>query len=85
MTSTHSFFQKCFVKICETSKGHNFLIFQTILVKFSLFCSFLFCYLPSEIKKKLNLFRTSPLNTRVHIYMIMLRHQTRGLFSYFGM
>ena len=35
-SSTHSFaysyrcFQKCFVKICETSKCHNFLIFQPI-------------------------------------------------------
>ena len=45
MTSTHSFadsyqcFQKCFVKICETSKCHNFLIFQPIFIKFSQFCS----------------------------------------------
>ena len=42
-SSTHSFaysyrcFQKCFVKICETSKCHNFHIFQSIFIKFSLF------------------------------------------------
>ena len=65
-SSTHSFvsysywcFQKCFVKICETSKCHNFLIFQPIFIKFSLFCSKFFT-LSSEIK--LNLFRISLLN-----------------------
>ena len=31
--------KKCFVKICETSKCHNFLIFQPIFIRFSLFCS----------------------------------------------
>ena len=41
--STHSFaysywcFQTNFVKICETSMCHNFLIFQPIFIKFSLF------------------------------------------------
>ena len=64
-SSTHSFaysywcFQKCFVQICETSKCHNFLIFQRIFIKFSLFCSN-FLTLSSEVK--LNLFRISPLN-----------------------
>ena len=50
--------KKCFVKICETSKCHNFLIFQPIFIRFSLFCSKCFT-LSSEIK--LNLFRSSPL------------------------
>ena len=31
--------KKCFVKICETSKCHNFLICQPIFIRFSLFCS----------------------------------------------
>ena len=52
--------KKCFVKICETSKCHNFLIFQPIFIRFSLFCSQNFT-LSSEIK--LNLFRSSPLIT----------------------
>ena len=51
-------FQKCFVRICETSKRHNFLIFQQIFNKFSLFCSKMFT-LSYEIK--LNLFHISPL------------------------
>ena len=51
--------KKCFVKICETSKCHNFLIFQPIFIRFSLFCSENFT-LSSEIM--LNLFRSSPLN-----------------------
>ena len=50
--------KKCFVKICETSKCHNFLIFQPIFSRFSLFCSQNFT-LSSKIK--LNLFRSSPL------------------------
>ena len=50
--------KKCFVKICETSKCHNFLIFQPIFIRFSLFCSQNFT-LSSEIK--LNLFWSSPL------------------------
>ena len=52
--------KKCFVKICETSKCHNFLIFQPIFIRFSLFCSENFT-LSSEIM--LNLFRSSPLKT----------------------
>ena len=77
-SSTHSLaysyrcFQMCFVKTCETSKCHNFLIFQTIFIKFSLFCS-KFVTLSSEIK--LNLFWISPFNwlytcarTIIHIH-----------------
>ena len=73
MTSTHSFaysyrcFQKCFVKICETSKCHNFLIFQPIFIKFSLFCSKKFTI---SFKIKLNLFRISPLSDSATLYMI---------------
>ena len=52
--------KKCFVKIFETSKCHNFLIFQPIFIRFSLFCSQNFT-LSSEIK--VNLFRSSPLST----------------------
>ena len=57
-SSTHSFaysyrlVKKCFLKICETSKCHNFLIFQPIFIRFSLFCSKLFT-LSSEIKLNL--------------------------------
>ena len=64
-SSTHSFaysyglVKKCFLKICETSKFHNFLIFQPIFIRFSLFCSENFT-LSSEIK--LDQLRTSPLN-----------------------
>ena len=67
MTSwTHSFaysyrlVKKCFLKICETSKCHNFLIFQPIFIRFSLFCSRIFT-LSSEIK--LNLVWISSLST----------------------
>ena len=54
-SSTHSFaysyglVKKCFLKICETSKFHNFLIFQPTFIRFSLFCSENFT-LSSEIK-----------------------------------
>ena len=67
MTSTHSFaysyglVKKCFLKICETWKCHNFLIFQPIFIRFSLFCSENFT-LSSEIK--LDKLRTSPLSIR---------------------
>ena len=63
-SSTHSLaysywlVKKCFLKICETWKCHNFLIFQLIFITFSLFSSIFFT-LSSEIK--LNLFRISPL------------------------
>ena len=63
-SSTHSFaysyglVKKCFLKICETSKFHNFLIFQPIFIRFSLFCSENFT-LSSKIK--LDQLRTSPL------------------------
>ena len=62
-SSTHSFasyrlVKKCFVKICETSKCHNFLIFQPIFIRFSLLCLEIFT-LSSEIK--LNLLWSSSL------------------------
>ena len=69
-SSTHSFaysyglVKKCFLKICETSKCHNFLIFQPIFIRFSLFCSENVT-LSSEIK--LDQLRTSPLTHRVAI------------------
>ena len=63
---------KCFVKICETSKCHNFLIFQPIFIRFSLFCSENFT-LSSEIM--LNLFRSSPL--RLHLAKISVLWCTR--------
>ena len=63
-SSTHSFaysyrlVKKCFVKICETSKCHNFLIFQPIFIRFSLLCLEIFT-VSSEIK--LNLLWSSSL------------------------
>ena len=43
--------KKYFVQICETSKCHNFLIFQPIFIRFSLLC--LKNFTPSsEIKLK---------------------------------
>ena len=63
-SSTHSFaysyrlVKKCFLKICETSKCHSFLIFKPIFIRFSLFCSISFTP-SSEIK--LNLFWISSL------------------------
>ena len=54
-SSTHSFayswwlVKKCFLKIGETSKCHNFLIFQPIFIRFSLYCSKILA-LSSEIK-----------------------------------
>ena len=55
--------KKCFVKICETSKCHNCLIFQPIFIRFSHNFTF-----SSEIK--LNLFRSSPLshNRNPHLF-----------------
>ena len=64
-SSTHSFaysyglVKKCLLKICETWKCHNCLIFQPIFIRFSLFCSENFT-LSSEIK--LDQLRTSPLS-----------------------
>ena len=63
-SSPHSFaysyrlVKKCFLKICETSKCHNFLIFQPIFIRFSLLCLKIFT-LSSEIK--LNLLWSSSL------------------------
>ena len=57
-SSPHSFaysyrlVKKCFLKICETSKCHNFLIFQPIFIRFSLLCLKFFT-LSSEIELKL--------------------------------
>ena len=57
-SSTHSFaysyrlVKKCFVKICETSKCHNFLIFQPIFIRFSLLCLNFFT-LSSKLKLSL--------------------------------
>ena len=70
-SSTHSFaysyrlVKKCFVKICETSECHSFLIFQPIFIRFSLLCLKNFT-LSSEIK--LNLLWSSSLT-----YMIMYK------------
>ena len=64
-SSTHSFaysyrlVKKCFVKICKTSKCHNFLIFQPIFIRFSLLCLKIVT-LSSEIK--LNLLWSSSFN-----------------------
>ena len=67
--------KKCFVKIWETSKCHNFLIFQPIFIRFSLFCSQYFT-LSSEIK--LNLFRSSPLiNCRIQLLSKDVRNHFR--------
>ena len=63
-SSPHSFaysyrlVKKCFLKICEISKCHNFLIFQPIFIRFSLLCLKFFT-LSSEIK--LNLLWSSSL------------------------
>ena len=57
-SSTHSFaysyrlVKKCFLKNCETSKCHNFHIFQPIFIRFSVFCSKIFT-LSSGIKLNL--------------------------------
>ena len=66
-SSLHSFaysyrlVKKCFLKICETSKCHNFLIFQPIFIRFSLLCLKMFT-LSSEIK--LSLLWSSSLKTK---------------------
>ena len=65
---THLLTQKCFLKICETSKCHNFIIFQLIFIKFSLFCLNFFT-LSDEIKSNLfPVFRISPLITVLHYW-----------------
>ena len=67
MTSYNSFaysyrlVKKCFLKICETSKCHNFLIFQPIFIRFLLLCLKIFT-LSSKIK--LILLWSSSLNRR---------------------
>ena len=63
-SSPHSFaysyrlVKKYFLKMCETSKCHNLLIFQLIFIRFSLLCLKMFT-LSSEIK--LNLLWSSSL------------------------
>ena len=75
-SSPHSFaysyrlVKKCFVKICETSKFHNFLVFQPIFIRFSLLCLKVFT-LSSEIK--LNLLWSSSLS------IVMLYNKTTVL------
>ena len=66
--------KKCFLKICETSKCHNFLIFQPIFIRFSLFCSENFT-LSSEIK--LEQLWTSPLSSLNRLF----RYHTLLLFG----
>ena len=82
-SSPHSFaysywlVKKCFLKICETSKCHNFLIFQPIFIRFSLLCLKFFT-LSSEIK--LNLLWSSSLSSvqsssyvfNIHWYILTL-------------
>ena len=78
-SSTHSFaysyglVKKCFLKICGTSKCHNFIIFQPIFIRFSLFCSENFT-LSSEIK--LDQLRTSPLTRDSYT---VVRRKLRGM------
>ena len=75
-SSTHSFaysyglVKKCFLKICETSKCHNFLIFQPIFIRFSLLCLKFFT-LSSEIE--LNLLWISSLSIRVTLRRMLAR------------
>ena len=74
MTSPHSFaysyrlVKKCFLKICETSKCHNFLIFQPVFIRFSLLCLKIFT-LSSEIK--LNLLWSSSLRSLFHLFFFV--------------
>ena len=75
-SSPHSFaysywlVKKCFFKICETSKCHNFLIFQPIFIRYSLLCLKIFT-LSSEIK--LNLLWSSSLMNKKYLYVIMFK------------
>ena len=77
-SSTHSFaysyrlVKKCFVKICETSKCHNFLIFQPIFIRFSLLCLEIVT-LSSEIK--LNLLWSSSLSSSRLNFLPLVRSQ----------
>ena len=75
-SSPHSFaysyrlVKKCFLKICEISKCHMFLIFQPIFIRFSLLCLKFFT-LSSEIE--LNLLWSSSLNNQWFMNLILLR------------
>jgi len=71
--------KKCFLKICETSKCHNFLNFQPIFFRFSLFCSENFT-LSSEIK--LEQLWTSPLRRRFPRHLCRLGERTIILETY---
>ena len=68
-SSTHSFaysyrlVKKCFLKICETSKCHNCLIFQPIFIRFSLLWLKIFT-LSSKLNFKLNLLWSSSLRLK---------------------
>ena len=81
-SSTHSFaysyglVKKCFLKMCETWKCHNFLIFQPIFIRFLLFCSENFT-LSSEIKS--DQLRTSPLTTPEECVYFFYYEQGRNL------
>ena len=87
ISSTHSFaysyrlVKKCFVKICETSKCHNFLIFQPIFIRFSLLCLKFFT-LSSEIK--LNLLWSSSLIILFRILQIFEELNVNDFFFSFS-
>ena len=86
-SSPHSFacsyrlVKKCFVKICETLKCHNFLIFQPIFIRFSLLSLKIFT-LFSEIK--LNLFRISPLKPYPSHYKVYRANVCPTVWCNFG-
>ena len=62
---------ECFVKICETSKCHNFLIFQPIFIRFSLLCLKIFTL---SSKLKLNLLWSSSRNIGIlHLSLYTVR------------
>ena len=56
--------KKCSLKICETSKCHNFFIFQPIFIRFLLFYWQIFTL---SYEFKLNLFRSSPLISEIKV------------------
>ena len=70
---------KCFLKICETSKFHNLLIFQLIFIRFSLLCLKNFT-LSSEIE--LNLLWSSSLNKCVDLKEILQSFIHHTMFLY---
>ena len=74
-SSPHSFaysyrlVKKCFLKICETSKCNNILIFQPIFIRFSLLCLKFFT-LSSDIE--LNLLWSSSLRQEFNVIPLFL-------------